>query len=114
MTQKNLCRIFFYPKKLGSEFLLTQNNLGQNFFLPKTIWVNFFCLTKKKLGWKFMVLYDLSVLCCCFVRSLLTADLNNNNTEFVWVGWGGLAVATMSNLNLMLGSNSILVIAIVL
>ena len=56
-----------------------------------------------------MVLYDLSVLCCCFVRCLLTVDLNNNNTEFVVGGWGrvgwwgGLALATVSNLNLMLG-----------
>ena len=36
---------------------------------------------------------------------LTTANSNNNNTEFVvGVGWdGGLPVATVSNLNLMLG-----------
>ena len=47
-------------------------------------------------------------LCCVAVLSLLlTAELNNNNSEFVVGGGvglgGGLAVATMSNLNLMFG-----------
>ena len=46
---------------------------------------------KKNIDRKFFgpnsILYDLSVLSC---SSLLTADLNNNNTEFVWwVGWVG-------------------------
>ena len=62
--QRSSCSGFdFEPKKFGSEIFL---------------------LTQKKLGRKFMVLYELSVFCCCFVSSLLTAD---NKTEFV-VGWG--------------------------
>ena len=40
------------------------------------------------------------------MASVVARFNNNNNGEFVVVGWGGgggLAVATMSNLNLMLG-----------
>ena len=60
--------------KCGLEKILGQKIFGSE----KIIWPN-----------STLVLYDLSVLCYCFVfvPSVLTADLNNNNTEFDVGGW---------------------------
>ena len=63
--KKNLSKKFLGQKKCGSEIFLGKK-MGRKFFGPNSI------------------LYDLSVLSS---SSLLTADLNNNNTEFVWRGW---------------------------
>ena len=87
-----MSEIYLWAKNLLVGILfLNQTNSGRKFFYPKKIGSEIYGL-----------IYDLSELCCCFVCSLFTADLNN--TEFVVGGVvvGGLAVATMSSLNLML------------
>ena len=62
---------------MGLDIFLCKKNLVRNFLGPKKIW------SKKYLGLKKIgpnsFLYDLSVLCAAV---LITADLNNKNTEF--------------------------------
>ena len=78
-VNKNLGRKLFGLKKFGSEFFLVKKNLGRKFF-----WV------KKNLGRKFgLAKFYFGLIRFVCVMLLITAKLNNNNTEFLW--WvGGL------------------------
>ena len=79
---------FFWVQKFGSEFFLGKKNWVENFIVLKKIWVGN-CIGLKKLGRKFgLANFYFGLIRFVCVVLLVTAKLNNNNTEFD-VGGGG-------------------------
>ena len=87
--KKNCPKFYWVKKNLGRKFYRVKKNCVGDFIgLKKWVW-NFIGL--KKLGRKF----GLAKFYFGLIRSvcdllLITAKLNNNNTEFVWWVVGGL------------------------
>ena len=76
--KKNLVRIFLGSTHFGSEIFLGRKNWGRNF-----LWVN------KNWGRKFgLAKFYFGLIRFVCVMLLVTAKLNYNNTEFLWVGGG--------------------------
>ena len=90
--------IFFRSKKIGPEIFWCQRRFGSKLFWgQKNVGRKFFCV-KKDLGRKFgLAKFYFGLLRFVCVMLLVTAKLNNNNTEFHWVCGGGLEPIIESN-----------------
>ena len=101
LGKKNLgWKNYWVKKKIGRNKILVQNKFGLEFFFGKKNLGRKLCWLKKKLGLNFFWVnkcpkclgrifclakfYFVLVRFVC-VMLLITAKLNNNNTEFDWV-----------------------------